>query len=318
MRIVFMGTPAFAAVSLRALCDAGFDVVGVVSQPARPAGRGRALAQPATAEWALGQGLPLLQPEKPHASDVLATLRAWAPEVIVVAAYGHILRPAILDLPPAGCINVHASLLPAYRGASPIAAALLAGDAATGVSIMLLDAGADTGPVLAQRAVPILDRDTTGSLTARLADLGAALLVETLPAWRAGQIAPHAQDDSRASACPRIRKEDGALDWNMPARQIWQRVRAFDPWPGTSTLWRDQALKILALTPAGERAAGPAGLVVALGRQPAVIAGDGELLMLQRVQLAGKKPAEGADFARGQRDFVGAILGGDIHAGGTQ
>jgi methionyl-tRNA formyltransferase len=312
MRIVFMGTPAFAAASLRALCDAGLDVVGVVSQPARPAGRGRALIQPATALLAEERSLPLMQPEKPHAPDALATLRAWAPDVIVVAAYGHILRPAILDLPRAGCVNVHASLLPAYRGASPIPVALLAGDKETGVTIMLLDQGADTGPLLAQRAIPILDSDTTGVLTTKLADLGAHLLVETLPAWVAGQITPQPQDERRASSCPRLRKEDGVVDWSLPARQIWLRVRAFDPWPGTTTTWRGQPLKILELTPAGQSVVGPAGQVTALGEWPAVIAGDGQLLLLRRVQLAGKKPALGADFARGQRELFGAILGADI------
>jgi len=318
MRIVFMGTPAFAAASLRALCEAGLDVVGVVSQPARPAGRGRAMMQPATALLAEERALPLMQPEKPHAPDALATLRAWAPDVIVVAAYGHILRPAILDLPPAGCVNVHASLLPAYRGASPIPIALLAGDKETGVTIMLLDQGADTGPILAQRAIPILDSDTTGRLTVRLADLGAHLLIETLPAWVAGQITPQPQDERRASACPRLHKEDGVIDWSLPARQIWLRVRAFDPWPGTTTTWRGQPLKILELTPAGQSGVGPAGQVAALGDWPAVIAGDGQLLLLQRVQLAGKKPAQGADFARGQRDFFGAILGANIETGGEQ
>ena len=310
MRVVFMGTPVFAERSLRALLDVGFHVVGVVSQPARPAGRGRQLAQPAVAVLAAERHIPLIQPENPHEPAALETLRAWLPDVIVVAAYGHILRPAILSLPPHGCVNVHASLLPRYRGPSPIPMAILAGDTETGVTIMLMDEGADTGPILAQRAIPIEDHDTTGTLTAKLAALGAQLLVETLPAWVRGEITPQPQDERQATYCQKWRKEDGRIDWSAPAGQIWRQVRAFQPWPGAYTFWAGNLLKILEVWPiAEEKREAPAGHVVDVAGEPAVVAGDG-LVVLKKVQLAGKKPMEGTAFVRGQRGFVGSMLDG--------
>ena len=308
MRVVFMGTPAFAVPSLRALHEAG-GVIGVVSAPDRPAGRGRRLARPPVAEYARAQSLPLIQPASPVEPAALQTLREWAPDIIVVAAYGHILRPALLGLPRLGCLNVHASLLPRHRGASPIAAALLAGDRQTGVTIMLLDEGMDTGPVLAQQTLDIADDDTTGTLSDKLAELGAALLVETLPAWERGEIVPRAQDERLATYCKILRKEDGRLDWSLPARELWLRVRAFQPWPGAFTIWSGQFLKIIAAWPAEDRPAGAEiGQVVSSNGEPAVVAGAG-MLILRQVQLAGKRPTDAVSFARGQRGFWGSILG---------
>jgi len=220
------------------------------------------------------------------------------------------LRPAILSLPPHGCVNVHASLLPRYRGPSPIPMAILAGDTETGVTIMLMDEGADTGPILAQRAIPIEDHDTTGTLTAKLAALGAQLLVETLPAWVRGEITPQPQDERQATYCQKWRKEDGRIDWSAPAGQIWRQVRAFQPWPGAYTFWAGNLLKILEVWPiAEEKREAPAGHVVDVAGEPAVVAGDG-LVVLKKVQLAGKKPMEGTAFVRGQRGFVGSMLDG--------
>ena len=308
MRVVFMGTPAFAETSLRALCAAGFDLAGVISQPDRPAGRGRQPVSPPVADAARELGLPLIQPPNPHTPETLETLRRWAPDAIVVVAYGVILRPALLDLPPCGCVNVHASLLPRHRGSCPIHQAILAGDAETGVTIMRLDAGMDSGPILAQRAVPIHESDTTGTLTPALAQLGADLLVETLPAYLQGEITPQPQDHARATYAGMLCKADGRIDWDEPAVQIVRRVRAFDPWPGTCTHWEGRLLKIIEAEPVDAPPA-PPGTVMDLAGQPAVAAGVGALL-LRLVQLAGKKPTDGASFARGRRGFIGSVLGG--------
>lgn len=310
MRLVFMGTPAFARTILAALLEKGPPVVGVVSQPDRPAGRGRRLTPPPVAELARERGLPLIQPERPAEPAALETLRTWSPDVIIVAAYGRILPPAVLHIPPKGCLNVHASLLPRYRGPSPVAQAILDGASETGVTIMRMDEGMDTGPILAQRAVPILADDTTGSLMAKLAEEGARLLIETLPAWMAGALIPQPQDASQATYTRLLRKEDGLIDWSQPAELIGRRVRACTPWPGAYTFWKGQLLRLLEVQPIR----GPAppdslpGDVMLVDDWPAVVAGEG-LVCLRRVQLAGKTPVDGPAFVRGQRNFVGSRLG---------
>lgn len=308
MRVVFMGTPAFAESSLQALLKARVPVVGVVSQPARPAGRGRELAQPPVARLAEEHNLPLIQPGNPHEPDALAILQAWAPDVVVVVAYGHILRPTLLQLPPRGCLNVHASLLPKYRGACPIPHAISAGESETGVTIMLLDEGTDTGPILAQRTVPIEDSDTSGSLTDRLAIVGAELLTETLPAWMAGSLAPRPQGGAAAGYCSMLCKANGQIDWKQPAQQIWRLVRAFYPWPGAYTTWQGSVLKVTASWPLDGEWIGEPGTVILVGEEPAVITGSGALI-LRQVQRAGKKPVSGMAFLRGQRGFVDSHLG---------
>lgn len=310
MRVVFMGTPAFARMILAALLEGGYPVVGVVSQPDRPAGRGRRLTAPPVAELARERGIPLIQPERPQEPATLETLRAWAPDVIVVAAYGRILPPAVLGIPPKGCLNVHASLLPRYRGPSPVAQAILDGVPETGVTIMLMDEGMDTGPVLAQRAVPVREDDTTGSLMERLAEEGARLLIETLPAWMAGALTPQPQDDSLATYTRLLRKEDGLVDWSLPAEQITRRVRACTPWPGAYTFWNGQLLRLLEVRPIPGPVPPDAlpGDVMLVDGWPAVAAGEG-LVCLRKVQLAGKNPVDGQAFVRGQRGFVGSRLG---------
>ncbi|MCX7853670.1 MAG: methionyl-tRNA formyltransferase [Caldilineales bacterium] len=307
VRTVFMGTPDFAVPSLQALlADPAYQVVGVVTQPDRAAGRGRERRASPVKHVALAAGLPVLQPERLREPAAFAELAALAPELIVVAAYGQILRPEVLNLPRFGCINVHASLLPRWRGAAPIAAAILAGDTVTGVTIMLMDPGMDTGPILAQQAEPILPDDTAATLGARLARLGADLLIRTLPDYLAGRIQPRPQPVEGVTVCRPLTKEQGRMDWNLPATTLARMVRAYDPWPGTYTTWEGQILKILAATTAPGEAL--PGHVLAWGEGAAVGTGEG-LLVLQAVQPAGGRRMPIAAFRRGRPDFIGAVLG---------
>ena len=313
LRVVFMGTPEFAVPSLEGLLDAGHEVVLVCSQPDRPAGRGRRPTAPPVARIARERGLPLFQPPSLKPPEASAVVRDARPDAIVVAAYGLILRREVLDLPPLGCLNVHASLLPRHRGASPISAAVLAGDEETGVCIMRMEVGLDTGPVLRCAATPIAPSDGTPNLTERLAALGRDLLVETLPRWSAGEIVALPQDDTLATYAPRIRREDARLDWSLPAVDLWRRVRAYRGWPDAFTTWDGRQVKVLAARPGpAPDAPGSPGTVLLLADErpprPAVATGDGTLV-LDTVALEGKRPTDAADMARGYRDFVGSVLG---------
>ena len=319
-RVVFMGTPDFALPSLARLA-AEQTVVGVFTQPDRPSGRGRRLQPSPVKALALEQGIPVLQPGSFRGGpEALDALRALAPDLLVVAAYGLILPPAVLEAAPAGALNVHASLLPRWRGAAPVARAIMAGDAETGVTIMRMDAGLDTGPMLARRAILIPPRATTGLLTARLAELGAELLAATLPGWMAGEIEPEAQDPALATYAPRLRKVDGRLDWREPAEALARRVRAMAPWPGAHTEWAGQTLKLHAAElpsaadlaePLGEASAAlTPGTVIGSAAGPLVATGRG-WLRLETVQAAGGKAMRAQDFARGRPDFIGAHLGDD-------
>lgn len=302
---VFMGTPEFAVPSLQALIETQ-TVVGVVTQPDRPAGRGQRVVASPVKRIVLDAGLPVIQPHTLRDPEAMAQLTAWAPDVIVVCAFGQILKPAVLDLPPHSCLNVHASLLPRHRGAAPIPAAILAGDSETGVTIMRMDAGLDTGPLLAWRSEPIRPDDTTPSLGERLARLGAALLAEILPGYLAGKLTAEPQDHARATYAPQIKKADGRLDFTRPVVELERRVRAFNPWPGAFALWQEQPLRILraAVTASVE---GEPGSVTNTERGPAIACGSGGLLLLE-VQPAGKKPLLATDFVRGARGFIGARL----------
>ena len=307
-RVIFMGTPQFAVPALRAL-DEHHQVVGVVTQPDRRAGRGRKVVVSPVKQVALDRELPLFQPKTLGGPDVLARLAGWHPELIVVAAFGQLLPGPVLDLPSYGSINVHASLLPRYRGAAPISAAILDGEPVTGITIMRMDEGLDTGPILDQVECPIAPDDTTASLTAKLAELGAQLLVETLDGWLEGAIEARPQDDDAATYCDQLEKKDGLLDWSQPAAYLDRQVRACDPWPGAYTTWQGRRLKVLRARPhPGWKGEGRPGQVLVMGEDVGVGTGQGALELVE-VQLAGKNPMPAGLFARGQRDLVGGFLG---------
>ena len=307
-RIIFMGTPEFAVPVLDALTHTTHKIVGVYTRPDQPAGRGKQLRSSPIKRLAEARGLPIFQPPTLRKSEFIAPLRDLAPDVIIVAAYGLILPPAVLAIPPRGCVNTHASLLPRHRGAAPIAAAILAGDTETGITLMRMDAGLDSGPILVQRALAIADDDTTGTLTPKLADLAAALLIETLPRLLAGDITPQPQDESRATYQKTIRKEEGLIEWARAAAEIERRVRAFNPWPSAYTFWNSAQLKILRAKAAPSAARGEPGRVIEWRDEIVVTTGDG-VLILREVQTAGKRAMKIEEFARGQRGFVGSSLG---------
>lgn len=318
-----MGTPSFAVPTLNALADA-HHVVGVVTQPDRPAGRGRDLHQSAVKRAALEHDLPVFQPASLRTPEALAHLADWRPDLIVVAAFGQILTPDVLDLPPYGCLNVHASLLPRWRGAAPVAAAILAGDEVTGVTIMKMDPGLDTGPILAQRQEPIHADDTRATLMERLSVVGAELLAETLPAYLAGDLKPRPQDDGQATFAERLRKQDGRLDWSRPAIVLDRKIRAFTPWPGTFTFWEGRRLKVIQASPLPDwQGDDPPGTVVEIDAgcpsdSPAAVATGEGALRLDKVQLAGKRGMAIGPFLQGRRDFVGSRLDPDGRSHGQQ
>lgn len=301
MRIVFMGSPDFAVPSLKALID-GHTVVGVVTQPDRPAGRGQHLTPPPVKEVAEAHSISVIQPKSLKREDALEQLSDWEPDIIAVAAFGQILPQAALDIPPFGCVNVHASLLPRWRGAAPIQAAILHGDNQTGVTIMKMDAGLDTGPILRQRSVPILDRDTAGSMSEKLADLGAQLLADTLPAYTAGELELQPQDDDQATLAPMLRKADGRMQFDLPAVQLERMVRAYDPWPGTHFYWRGRRIAVHSAQAVAATRAAEAGSTTVYQDLPAIQTGDG-LLVLHTVQPAGSRPMPGSAFLNGAQDF---------------
>jgi methionyl-tRNA formyltransferase len=300
-----MGTPEFAVPSLAALLRA-HTVVGVVSQPDRPAGRGRQVAAPPVKTVALAAGVPVIQPRRLSEPTAMEQLTAWAPDLIVVTAFGQILKPAVLDLPPHGCLNVHASLLPRHRGAAPIAAAILAGDTETGATIMRMDVGLDTGPILTQRTLSIAPDDTAGTLAEKLAPLGAELLIDTLPAYLAGTLTPQPQDNDLATYARQFKKEDGRLNFTRPAIELDRQVRALHPWPGAFAMLADAPFKVLQARPI-PGVSGTPGEVVDTPEGPGVVCGAGALLLLE-VQPPGKRPMPARDFARGARGFVGSRL----------
>jgi methionyl-tRNA formyltransferase len=300
-RIVFMGSPDFAVPILEALSTQNH-IVGVVTQPDRPAGRGSTPHQPAVKTAALRLGVPVIQPEKLRQPEAVQQLQAWTPDVIVVAAFGQILRLEVLNFPRFGCINVHGSLLPRWRGAAPIQAAILAGDTETGISIIKMDLGIDTGPLLSQRPIAIAPQETSESLTGKLAALGTNLLSETLPAFLRGEIVPKPQGEDRATYAPLLRKEDGVLDFGQPAIVLERRIRAFLPWPGTYFDWNGAPLKVLAASVSTSRSPGE-GIRIKLNGLPAVGTGDG-ILLLEEVQPAGRKPMPGKAFLAGARDWI--------------
>lgn len=311
-RVVFMGTPEFGVPSLQALIKAGYEIVGIYTQPDRPSGRGRGVVESPVKQVAREHGLPIFQPASLRDPEEIERLRQLAPDAIVVAAFGQFLPKAVLEIPPFKCINVHPSHLPRYRGPSPISYAILNGDEETAVSIMVLTSKMDAGPILAQRRVPIEPEDTMESLRVRLAQVGAEVLVETLPRWLRGEITPQPQDESQATLSRMITKEQGFLDWGQPAVVLARVVRAFQPWPGAYTKWRGKILKIIEATPCCPAQRGAPGTALALdppeeGSPLGIQTGEG-ILVLKTVQLEGRKVVSAGEFLRGQRGIVGETL----------
>ncbi len=308
MRLVFLGTPSFAVPTLDRTLEAGHEVLAVYTQPDKPKGRGQELAPSPVKEAALRRGLDVRQPERIRRPEVAAELKELRPEAMVVVGYGQIIPQSIIDIPPLGIINVHASLLPKYRGAAPIQWAIARGETVTGVTTMRIDAGLDTGDILRVRETPIGPDETAVELAARLAAMGAELLVETLEGLSAGTIQPRPQDDAAATHAPILRKEDGLIDWNLTAHEVYSRVRGFAPWPGAYTWFRGQRLNVWRARPA-ETAAGRSGALVAAGRRLLVHCGESTRLELLEVQIEGRKKVEGDAFLNGQHVQAGEELG---------
>ncbi len=311
MKIVFCGTPQFAVPSLRALLDHGFDVQLVVSQPDRPSGRGMQVTPTPVKQLALERGIEVTQPEKiKNNQEFRARLEQIAPEAIVVVAYGRIIPQWMIDIPPLGNINGHASLLPNYRGAAPIQWAIAMGETVTGTTTMRIDAGLDTGDMLLKRELPILPDDTALTLMSKLAELTAEALVETLPALKAGRIQPQKQHDAEATLAPILKKEDGLISFQRTATEIWNRLRGFQPWPGAFTSFRGKNLNVTAARPlpSGSAVIDPATLRIDCGQ---LLVGCGQLstLELLEVQPEGKKRMAAKDFINGYRPQDGEKLG---------
>ncbi len=308
-----MGSPDFSVPVLEGLARRGEDqgfvyqLIGVVTQPDRPAGRGHTVVPPPVKTAALELGLPVLQPEKLRLPEAMGQLRTWTPDLIVVAAFGQILRQDVLDLPKFGCINVHGSILPRWRGAAPIQAAILAGDRETGVTIMKMDPGIDTGPILSQRYLPIDPEETSGTLFAKMAPLGTDLLLETLPKYLSGAFQPMPQPEEGATYTKMLKKEEGLLDFAHPAVELERRVRAFQPWPGAYMLYHGNPLKVeKASTDSGSAVPGDHRVVEG---KPAVGTADG-LFILEEIRPAGKKTMAGKAFLAGARDWVSSSQNG--------
>lgn len=312
VRVVFMGTPPLAAALLEALLAKNYNVIGVVTKPDKPAGRKRELSESPVKLVALEKGLPLLQPEKIDGT-VVEQLRDWKPDLIIVAAYGKILPETVLDIPGFGCINFHPSLLPQWRGAAPIQNAILSGATETGVTIMLMDRGMDTGDILKQVTVPIDPADTTQSLTKKLTNVGSELLLTTIPLWIERQIVPEKQDGSLATLCQIIEREDGHIIWTDDAESIYNRYRALFPWPGVYTYWKKKddllRLKLLALSyqKNNPQIMNPLGTVFEIGEKIGVQTTTG-IIFLEEVQLEGKNPMPIREFLLGNETFVGSSL----------
>jgi len=307
IRTVFMGTPEFACPTLTALIEAGCNLVGVYTQPDRPSGRGRKLTPPQVKVLAQEKGVPVFQPERLRRAEAVAQLKELQPELIVVVAYGQILSKEVLDLPVHGCINVHASLLPKYRGAAPINKAIVDGETETGVTTMYMDVGLDTGDMLVKASMPIGPDDTAGGLHDPLAGLGAKTMVETLRRLCAGTLEREPQDDEQSSYASLMKKEDGRIDWTLPVAQIHNLVRGLDPWPAAYTELDGLPLKISATRPeAGE---GEPGTVVSASGDGVLVACGEGVLRIGQLQLAGKRRMSADEFLRGRELAQGQCLG---------
>jgi len=306
--IVFMGTSGFAVPTLQALFD-NYRLVAVVTQPDRPSGRGRILSMSKVKERALKLGIPVLQPERVRDSSFVSEIRTLKPRLIVVAAYGQILPRTLLEVPEMGCINVHASLLPRYRGAAPINRAIAQGESTTGVTTIIMDEGMDTGPILLSRAISIDPEDTAGTLAERLAEAGADIILETIKGLERGEIRPTIQDASQATYAPPYRKEDGWIDWNQPASILHRQMRALNPWPGTYTRMGGKILKVFWAEVDRTLQSQNPGCILDVGKEGIRVAtGEGHLI-LKEVQLEGKKRLSVREFILGHPVDAGTVLG---------
>ena len=308
-RILFFGTPEFAVPTLAALVAAGKAPVRIVSQPARPAGRGRQTLDPPVASWARAQGLEVTQPERVRHPDFLAQAAAFAPDLAVVVAFGQIFPRELLDLPAHGCINLHASLLPRWRGASPIQAAIAAGDPRTGLTTMLMEEGLDSGPILLQEETEIGPGETAGELSHRLAEMGGGLMVRTLEGLERGGLAPRPQPKEGVTYAPRLTRDSGRIDWTLEAGEIHNRLRAYTPWPGLTAQLRGEPVKILAAEPqAGDSEGAVPGAVLGLRVGRLAVACGGGVLALGELQRPGKRSLPAADFVNGERLRAGEVF----------
>jgi methionyl-tRNA formyltransferase len=309
LRTIFMGTPAFAVPALDALLDANCDIIGVYTQPDRRSGRGRRLTAPPVKQAAIERGLPIFQPASLRRNEEARLhITSLAPDLIAVVAYGLFLPSHTLGTPPLGALNVHPSLLPRHRGPSPVATAILEGNKSTGVTLMQLDEGMDSGPIIAQRRTPIGADETAEDLTDRLFDIGADLLADTINPWRDGNITPVPQSEADATTSRLLKREDGAIDWTQSAGQIARQIRAYYPWPSSFTQWQGRQLKVHEASALDGIESELPGTVTQLPQGIAVTTGSGALL-LRRVQIEGRQATNISDFARGYRDFVGSLLG---------
>lgn len=300
--VIFMGTPDFAVPVLERISKS-FQIVGVITQPDRPSGRGRKLIPPAVKSTAETLNLEIFQPLDVNSKSSLDLIKSWNPDLITVAAFGQILSPALLALPHYGCLNVHASLLPRWRGASPINAAILQNDKVSGVTIMKMAEGLDDGPILTQESTPIQSHETAGSLSDRLSAIGADLLVKTIPLFISGDIQPHTQDQSKITYAHMLKRQDGLLDFNQAAEQLERKVRAYSPWPGTFTYWNNRRLIIHQAQAINVTSPG-SGVFTRYDRLPAIGTGEG-LLVLNILQQAGKSKNTGKEFLHGSADWPG-------------
>jgi methionyl-tRNA formyltransferase len=303
MRLIYMGTPQFAVEPLRALVAAGHDIAGVVTRTDKPAGRGRTLAAPPVKLVAQELGLTVFQPKRVREPEFIEILRKRGPEAVIVAAYGQILPKEILTLPKFGCINIHASLLPAYRGAAPINWATIRGEQETGITVMLMDEGMDTGAILMQENIPIGPEDTAGALTNKLSSLGAKLIITALPLLASGRLTPVSQDGTKATMAPLLSKGDGLIDWDLSAREIHNRVRGLSPWPGAYSYLDGKMVKII--TTRVLDGTGEPGLLYEREKNTLVAGTGSGLLRILSVQAEGKKPMDAGEFMRGHRGIAG-------------
>lgn len=321
LRIIYMGTPYFAVPTLTALIEGsapgvllpeGYEIVTVITRPDKPSGRGREVAFSPVKQTAQSYGLPVWQPGSFKKQENSQALAAYKADLYIVAAFGQILPQAVLDQPRCGTLNVHASLLPKYRGPDPIAEAILQGDKETGVSIMLLDAGVDTGPVLMRQSIALSNDETTGSLTVKLAQLGAQALRETLPLWVTGKLQPQSQDEARASHTHMSQKEDGKIDWEKPAAVLARQIRAYMPWPGSYTFWRGKMLKIITAHPSSIEVEQPVPGTTIIREEAdhqvlEVVTGSG-VLVIKQLQIEGKRAMSAEEFLRGYSQIGGQVL----------